>query len=103
GEGTLLNYGCSIEAAQGIRLGSRCMLASLIRIADTDGQRTAPVVIGDDVWIAHGAFISPGVTIGNGAVIASGSLVMHDGPPGTMAVGNPARLMALSLASRSTG
>jgi len=99
GENTLVNYGCSIEATQEVRLGARCMLASLVRIADSDGRRSGPVIIGDDVWIAHGAFIAPGVRIGNGAVVAAGSVVMDDVPAGTMAMGNPARTMPLSMAA----
>ncbi len=100
GEETLINYGCSLEATREVRLGARCMLASLVRIADSDGRRSGPVIIGDDVWIAHGALIAPGVRVGHGAVIAAGSVVVQDVPAGTMAMGNPARTMALSMAAQ---
>ncbi len=96
GEGTLINYGCSFEATQEVRLGARCMLASMIRIADSDGRRSGPVIVGDEVWIAHGAIIGPGVRVGDGAVIAAGAVVVQDVPPRTMAMGNPARTMALT-------
>jgi maltose O-acetyltransferase len=101
GEETLVNYGCSIDATREVRLGARCMLASLIRIADADGLRSGPVIIGDDVWIAHGALIAPGVRVGNGAVIGAGSVVVQDVPAGTMAMGNPARTMPLSMAAQN--
>mgnify|MGYP001765995844 CR=1 FL=1 len=47
--------------------------------------------IGNDVWIGHGAFVLPGVTIGDGAVIAAQSVVTRDVPPYAIVAGSPAR------------
>lgn len=52
-----------------------------------------PVTIGNDVWIAAGALILPGVTIGDGSVIGAGSVVTKDIPPHSLAVGNPCRVI----------
>ena len=52
-----------------------------------------PIRIGDDVWIGGGAIILAGVTIGDGSVIGAGSVVVHDVPPATVVVGNPARIV----------
>ena len=49
--------------------------------------------IGNDVWIGHGAFILPGVTIGNGAVIAAMSVVTKDVPAYAMVAGSPAKII----------
>lgn len=49
------------------------------------------VVIGNDVWIADGAKIMSGVTIGNGAVICANALVNKDVAPYTMVAGIPAK------------
>jgi maltose O-acetyltransferase len=97
------NYGVSICASSSIRIGGRCMLGALVRIRDDDGTRVAPVVIGEEVWIAHGAIIEPGVTIGDRAVVAAGSVVMNDVPSATMAVGNPARNLPLRLRTGARG
>lgn len=60
----------------------------------TDGGITsAPVVIGDRVWIGCRAIILPGVTIGEGAIVAAGSVVTRDVPPGMLAAGNPAKVI----------
>jgi maltose O-acetyltransferase len=99
GSKTIFNYGVSLEARRSIRIGSRTMFGSLVRVADRHDCLAGPVVIGDDVWIAHGATIEPGVTIGSGSVVAAGSVVSSDVPPGSLAIGNPARCMSLRLRS----
>ncbi len=53
----------------------------------------APVKIEKNAWIAIGAMILPGVTIGEGAVVAAGSLVTKDVAPGTVVAGVPARVV----------
>ena len=49
------------------------------------------VVVGNDVWIGHGATIMSGVHIGDGAVIAANANVVKDVAPYEMVGGNPAR------------
>ena len=49
--------------------------------------------IGNDVWMGHGAFVLPGVTIGDGAVVAAYSVVTKDVPPYAIVGGNPARVI----------
>ena len=46
--------------------------------------------IGNDVWIGHGAFIKPGVTIGDGAIVGAQSVVTRDVPPYAIVAGSPA-------------
>jgi maltose O-acetyltransferase len=99
GSRSAFNYGVSLEARESIRIGSRAMFGSLVRVSDRHDSRAGPIVIGDDVWIAHGATIEPGVTIGSGSVVAAGSVVSSDVPPGSLAIGNPARCMSLRLRS----
>ena len=55
--------------------------------------QTAPVIIGDNVWIGGGAIILPGVTIGNNVVIGAGSIVTKDIPDDVVACGNPCRVI----------
>lgn len=52
-----------------------------------------PTVVGNDVWIGHGAIILGGVKIGDGAVIAAGSVVTKDVPAMTIVGGNPAQVI----------
>ena len=55
--------------------------------------KTAPIIIGNGVWIGAEAYIGPGVTIGNGAVIAARAVVVKDVPAWTVVGGNPAKVI----------
>jgi len=84
-----------------VTIGRLCTVSWDVQITDNDfhaltvdGVRqpmTAPVVIGDSVWIATGAVILKGVTIGDGAVVAAGAVVTGDVASGTVVAGVPAR------------
>ena len=52
-----------------------------------------PVVIEKSVWIAAGATIIGGVTVGENSVVATASVVTRDVPPNTLVGGNPAKLI----------
>jgi acetyltransferase-like isoleucine patch superfamily enzyme len=57
---------------------------------DSQDVRTAPVVIGSDVFVGTNAMILKGATIGDRAIIAAGSVVMTDVPADEIWGGNPA-------------
>jgi maltose O-acetyltransferase len=92
---SLFNYGVSLRAHRSIRIGERCMFGALVHIHDAGRDGPAPIVIHDDVWVAHGAVIGPGVTIGTGAVVGAAAVVTTDVPPWSLAVGNPAKCTPL--------
>lgn len=52
-----------------------------------------PVTVGDNVWIGAQVCVLPGVTIGDNCVIGAGSVVSRDIPAGTLAFGNPCRVV----------
>lgn len=52
---------------------------------------TAPITLGERVWITADVFIAPGVIIGDGTVVTARSSVFCDIEPWTVAVGNPAQ------------
>ena len=51
------------------------------------------IVIGNDVWIGHGAVILSGVNVGNGAVIGAGSVLTKNVEPYAIFAGNPAQFI----------
>ncbi len=62
-------------------------------IKDTRPVTAKLTTIGNDVWIGHGAFILPGVTIGDGAVVGAMSVVTKDVPAYAIVAGSPAKVV----------
>ena len=52
-----------------------------------------PCKVGNYVYIAFGALILPGVTVGDHSVIGAGAVVTRDVPEGTIVAGNPAKVI----------
>lgn len=103
GEGSYMNNGAQLFCADSIYIGDGTFIAQNVDIRDTDSHtligspKTAPVYIGNHVWIGTKSIILKGVTIGDGAVIAAGSVVTHDVPPRTLVAGVPARIIRESV------
>lgn len=109
-----VNMNCTFLDDNIIRIGNNALIAPNVQIytafhptnaVDRFGEpkedgsfefcktQTAPVTIGDNVWIGGGAIIMPGVTIGDNAVIGAGSVVTKDIPGNTIAYGTPCRVI----------
>jgi maltose O-acetyltransferase len=102
GTGCVIGWGSIIDCAAQVTIGDNTFFGHRVMILtgthdymkfgeerrDTIGAR--PVTIGNGVWIASGAIICPGVTIGDNAVVGAGSVVMKNVLPYTMVAGNPA-------------
>jgi len=56
-------------------------------------SKTAPVTIGNNVWIGGGSIILPGVTIGDNVTIGAGSVVTKSIPDNVLAYGNPCKVI----------
>jgi chloramphenicol O-acetyltransferase type B len=109
GEGAKLSVGnfCSIAAGVRIFLGGnhRTDWVTTYPFGHTRGPWSAAagipghpatrgdIVIGNDVWIAYGATILSGVSIGDGAVVGAHAVVSRDVPPYAVVVGNPAQVV----------
>jgi acetyltransferase-like isoleucine patch superfamily enzyme len=69
------------------------------RIADLPPkpEEIKPVRICKNAWIGQNVFVLKGVTVGEGAIIGVNSVVVTDIPPYSVAMGNPARVVAKNL------
>lgn len=98
--GTYINAGCvfldtnTITIGQGSLLGPHVTLTTVTHPVDPELRHkkaiSAPIVIGENVWIGAGVVVLPGVTIGNNSVIAANSVVNSDVPSNVMYAGSPA-------------
>ncbi|MHC4766692.1 MAG: acyltransferase [Planctomycetota bacterium] len=98
--------GTTFAAMQRIRVGNSCVIAAHY-ITDNQNHslrhdrmtnpeaplESAPVTIGDNVFIAAQTVVAHGVTIGENTVIGACSLVRKDVPPGVLAASNPLRVI----------
>lgn len=91
-----------------ITIGEDVLIAGSVSIRDSNhkfdrldvpivaqGIRSSPIRIGNGVWIAQGASILEGVTIGDDAIIAAGAIVNRDVPAGAIVGGIPAKLLKM--------
>lgn len=96
--------GSSISAKEAITIGDNVIIGSGCIISDSDAHAieyearmahaapaTAPVHIGEGVFIGARSIVMKGVTIGARSVIGAGSVVVGDIPPNCIAAGNPAK------------
>lgn len=58
----------------------------------TGQTRIARVVVGKRVFVGAGAILLPGTIIGEDSVVAAGAVVHGEIPPGSLVVGNPAKV-----------
>lgn len=104
GENFYANHGLVILDAGGVSFGDNVFIAPGCGF-HTSGhpidfeRRNAgleyayPIKVGSNVWIGAGVQVMPGVTIGDNVVIGGGSVVVKDIPSGSVAVGNPCRVI----------
>lgn len=99
GEKSSLGEGAWVYCLDNITIGKNCCIGEDVRLLsgshDVSSPHfdlvTKPIMIHDNVWIATGAIILPGVTIGEGAVVAAGAVVTKDVEAWTVVGGNPAK------------
>jgi acetyltransferase-like isoleucine patch superfamily enzyme len=107
GTGVFINRWCYLSAFAGIDIGDRVQIGERVSFHDenhiyepTDrvlGARgtyaTAPIRIGDDVWIGANVVVTAGASIGTGTVVGANSVVRGELPDHVLAAGVPARVI----------
>jgi acetyltransferase-like isoleucine patch superfamily enzyme len=101
GDRVAINQGATLVAERSIKIADHVRIGDFAAIYDSDYHpvdqgkpvRAAPVEIGRNAWIARGAVVLPGVTIGAHSVVAANAVVTDDVPPRVVVAGNPARVV----------
>ena len=95
------NNNVKISCFEKITIGNDVKISEDVLIRDSDNhtilregyKKTAPINVGNHVWIGARSVILKGVTIGDGAIIAAGAVVTKDVPPHTLVGGVPAKII----------
>lgn len=104
GKNFFSNFNCTMLDVASITFGDNCLVGPNVAIytaghpihpatRNTDFEYGQPVKIGDNVWLGGNVVICPGITIGSNTVIGAGSVVTHDIPAWSVAVGSPCRVI----------
>ena len=102
-----MNHDCVIDCFDSITIGHHVVISERVVLRDSDNHAimdaesmtagksvvTAPIGVGDHVWIGMNVIVLKGVTIGEGAVIAAGSVVNKDVPSHSLVAGVPAKVV----------
>ena len=104
GKGFFANFNFTVLDEAHVTIGDDCFIGPNVAIytachstdpkeRNTRREWARPVTIGHNCWIGGGVTILPGVTIGHNCTIGAGSVVVGDIPDGSIAVGNPCRVI----------
>ena len=101
GHRSIIGRGCLIDARGGIEIGDDVNISSYSRLMTAKHLIHDPefpaayggIVVERQAWIAMGATVLGGVTIGEGAVVAANATVTHDVPPFAIVTGTPATVV----------
>jgi acetyltransferase-like isoleucine patch superfamily enzyme len=103
GRNVFINQNCTMDDLGGIEIADDVMIGPNVSIITSGhpidpSQRRAfviakPIVIERNVWIAAGATLLGGITVGENSVVAAAAVVTRSVPPDTLVAGNPARVI----------
>lgn len=88
-----------IKIGNDVHITSGCVFIThdggtlVVRKEVPDLELTAPISIGNNVYIGMNSTVLPGVSIGNRVIIGTGAVVTKDIPDNSVAVGVPARVI----------
>jgi maltose O-acetyltransferase len=109
GEGTHISHAVYVDGLHPwlISIGDYATLSPYVAVITHDtslvhhtGQtRLGRVVIGKRAYVGVGAILLPGTTIGDDSVIGAGAVVHGEIPPGSLALGNPAKAAPIKAAA----
>jgi len=100
-----INNDVRISCFQSITIGDDVAISENVTIRDSDNHEvvgrgapsSAPIVIGDHVWVGLGSTILKGVRIGTGSIVAAGSIVTRDVPDKCLVAGVPATVRRIGV------
>jgi maltose O-acetyltransferase len=115
GDDTFINVNFMLIDDAAVSIGKRCLFGPAVQVVTakhplrSSDRRTpvddvarrsaawrtssAPIAIGDDVWLGSGVIVLPGVSVGDRSTVGAGSVVTDDVPSDSLALGSPAQVV----------
>ena len=91
-----------------VKIGENCLISSNVSFFTHDGgvkvlnaldmfekrqDKIAPITVGNNCFIGHGAILLPGISIGDNCIVGAGSVVCKDIPSNAVCAGVPAKVI----------
>ena len=94
GRRLVIDHGCGIVIGETAEIGDDCLLYQGVTLGGTgkDQGKRHPT-LGNNVMVGSGARVLGPFKVGDNARIAAGAVVLREVPPGSTAVGVPARIV----------
>lgn len=89
----LIRIGDDVHITSGCQFVTHDGGTLILRHREPSLEVTAPITVGDRVYIGMNSLIMPGVNIGSDSIVGAGSVVTRDVPEGTVVAGVPARVI----------
>lgn len=96
-----INYNCVMLDTSPINIGEGVFIAPNVVLAcpshathpkqRCEYELSAPITIGDKVWLGANVTVCGGIKIGSGSIIGAGSVVTRNIPENVVAVGSPCK------------
>lgn len=102
GARTNINSGALLDGRGGLVIGEGVNISPGVSLLTSDHDpsspsfagRTRPVTIGARAWIATGAIVLPGTSLGDGVIVAAGTVARGTVEPNAIIAGNPAKVVS---------
>lgn len=96
-----INHGLTLSVFESVTIGNNVAISENVAIRDSDNHqiidsskpKTAPITIGNHVWIGMNVTILKGTEIGDNCVVAAGSVLSGVYPPNSLIGGIPGKII----------
>lgn len=94
GKGTICGYGgIGVVVHKKTVIGRNCMIGQQVTLGGGNSRYPGVPTVGDNVYMAKGAIIFGGITVGDNATIGANAVVNIPVPAGGVAAGVPAKII----------
>ena len=76
-------------------IGESCMIAQHVTIGGGNSRYPGIPIIGNNVYISHGAIIFGGITIGDNVTVGANAVVCRSFPDNAVVAGIPAKVLRI--------